>query len=573
MSKRNGVTRFSAVPANVDIQRSRFDRSSSLKTSLSAGKLVPFYLDEVLPGDTFEMKTNYLARMSTPLTPVMDTAFLDMYYFFVPMRLIWDHWKQFNGESDDAWTSNVEYTIPGFKPTKHADSYSLADYFGLPAGQGYGSNVSTHKINILPLRAYQLIWNEWFRDQNTQDPVLINKGDTVSVKEERDFLYAVGNNGHLLPMNKKHDYFTSCLPAPQKGEAVQFGDDFSPVGARFVSHDLDDFMSALRFNTPGIAYNSDLLGRFLGPDNVIYTGAKGPGLTGGGMNWAMSTRNWTYDINDQKVENYPMVPSNLWADTRGLSFTVNQLRQAFAVQRMYERDARSGTRYREFVKAHFGVTIPDATVQVPEYLGGECVPLTVNQVVQMSGTTPDVETPLGNTGAFSKTVGRNASFTKSFTEHGYIIGVMGVRTMHTYQQGINRLWSRQSRLDFYLPVLANLGEMPVYTKEIYSSDDIPTDDVFGYQEAWADYRYKPSLVTGAMRSTAPDSLDIWHYADYFQDAPVLSDGFIKETTKNIDRTLVVQSDISHQVFIDFYFDLQCVRPMPLYSVPGLIDHH
>lgn len=287
-----------------------------------------------------------------------------------------------------------------------------------------------------------------------------------------------------------------------------------------------------------------------------------------------ASRSLSETPNSDWSDYWNLVPANLYADgSLASSVSVNTLRQAFAVQRLYERDARSGSRYREMIKAHFGVTIPDSTVQVPEYLGGECVPLTVNQVVQMSNTA-DQDQPLGNTGAFSKTVGRNSSFTKSFTEHGYVIGVAGIRTMHTYQQGISRLWTRKNRFDFYLPVLANIGEMPVFDREIYATPDANKNDtIFGYQEPWADYRFKQNSVTGTMRSNVAGSLDIWHYADDYNAPPILSDEWIRETPDNINRTLAVSSDVSDQVFIDFYFNCQCVRPMPLYSIPGLIDHH
>ena len=584
MSKRNSVSRFSAVPANVDIQRSKFDRSSSLKTSLNAGKLVPFYVDEVLPGDTFDMKTSYVARMSTPLTPVMDTAFLDMYYFFVPMRLLWDHWKAFNGESESAWYDpDVEYTIPAWDRMREV-SYSIdpepgsvADYMGIPVGNGV--DTMNYSFNILPFRAYQLIWNNWFRDQNLQDEVLVNKDDVVSADEWRRF----AQKNYILPINKKHDYFTSCLPSPQKGNSVNIDlGGVVPVYSLNRVYDIPEswydrngnyFASdTIRFGTSAVGFSPeendflsfrDVLGKISYDRN--YKDGQEPIL-----DTYAAVDEQTVSSDGGSNADRSMNPVNLYADLRQAACTVNDLRKAFAIQRLFERDARSGTRYREFLKAHFGVTIPDNTVQIPEYLGGECVPLTTNQVVM---TANAANKPLGTTGAFSKTVGQNGSFVKSFTEHGYLIGVMGIRTKHTYQQGINKLWSRKSRFDFYLPVLANLGELPVYTKEIYASDDVSVDNVFGYQEAWAEYRYKPSLCTGEMRSGVSNTLDIWHYADNYSERPYLSDEWIRETPLNIDRTLAVSADVAHQVYIDFYFDLQCVRPMPLYSIPGLIDHH
>lgn len=550
---RNSESRFAMNPTNIDISRSRFDRNCTVKLSFNAGDIVPFYVDEVLPGDTFQIDTSKVVRMPSLITPVMDNIYLDTYYFFVPNRLCWEHWRQLNGENtESAWLPTTEYNVPQI--TSPADTGwsigTIADYFGIPTG------VAGLSVNALPFRAYALIMNEWFRDENLTDPLVIPTGDaTVAGVNTGNYLTDVAKGGLPFKAAKYHDYFTSCLPSPQKGpdvtiQAVSAGP--YPVRATnaFVSG-LDLKSSPLSFNRYNVSPGSYEL--FMTGDSGDVTSHVGP----------VPLTPVTGDL----------IPSNLWAfpsDDLQVA-TINQLRMAFQVQKLYEKDARGGTRYIEILKSHFGVTSPDARLQRPEYLGGNRIPLTINQVLQQSGTTET--SPQGTPTGQSLTTDVHSDFTKSFVEHGFVIGLLVARYDHTYQQGLERMWSRKDRFDYYWPVFANIGEQAVLNKEIYAQGTAVDDEVFGYQEAWADYRYKPSRVCGEMRSQYAQSLDIWHLGDDYDELPKLSDEWIREDPAPIDRVIAVSSAVSHQFFADIYVQNRTTRPMPLYSVPGLIDHH
>lgn len=554
---RNMDSRF-AINPQVNISRSKFNRDCSVKTSFNVGQLIPFYFDEVLPGDTFQMRTSLVCRMQPLVTAPMDNVYLDFYYFFVPNRLVWDHWRELNGENtESAWIPKTEYQVPQITaPTGGWQIGTIADYFGIPTG------VSGLSISALPFRAYSLIVNEWFRDQNLKDPLETPKDDaTVVGVNTGNYITDCAKGGLPFVAAKLHDYFTSCLPAPQKGPDVLIGSasSASPVTTG-NSHVVPDVpLSFHVWNKSGSNLTSDNRLSLVGivPSSGIPTGSDAH-VAGG------------YNIVTSGSTNVSVVPDNLWVSS-GATTSVNQLRMAFQLQKMYEKDARGGTRYQEMIKSHFGVTSPDARLQRPEYLGGERLPININQVIQNSATT-DVS-PQGNVAGYSVTSDSHGDFIRSFTEHGMIIGLCVARYEHTYQQGLSKFWSKKSRTDFYLPVLANIGEQPVLNKEIYAQGTAVDDEVFGYQEAWADYRYKPSIVTGEMRSNHNKSLDSWHFADDYDALPHLSSDWINEDQKPVDRALAVQSTVSNQLFADFFVQNETTRPMPVYSIPGLIDHH
>jgi len=521
---------FAMVP-KAEIPRSSFDTQYAHKTTFDGGYLVPIYCDEVLPGDMHNVKATMFARLATPLFPVMDNLHLDTFFFFVPNRLVWTNWVKFMGEQQNPGDS-IDYVVPQI--TSSAGGYavgSIFDHFGLPtAGQITGSNTVTH--NALPLRAYNLIYNEWFRDENLQDSVVVNTGD--SGDDVSDYT--------LLRRGKRKDYFTGALPWPQKGDAVTL-----PLGTTAPVFSPYNQYTHLNSQEGDAGYH-----------NIT-------------LNYSPSTSTVF-----KKTTAVPSVDfdTNLYADlSAATSATINQLRQSFQIQRLLERDARGGTRYTELLRAHFGVTPQDYRLQRPEYIGGGSTYVNVNPIAQTSATAVSgSDTPLGNLAAMGTALAQGHGFTYHAQEHGYIIGLVNVRADLTYQQGLPRMWSRETRYDFYFPVFAHLGEQAVLNKEIYVTGTSTDDDVFGYQERWAEYRYKPSQITGLFRSTSAGTIDPWHYSQNFTTLPLLNDEFIVDTPP-IERTTAVGAAANGQQFLmDAFFDCKMARPMPMYSVPGLIDH-
>lgn len=528
---RNSENRFAENP-QVGVSRSRFQRNSDNKTTFNTGDLIPVYLDEVLPGDTHQVDVACVMRMATPIFPVMDNAFCDFYFFFVPNRLLWEHWKEFMGENKEtAWTPKTEYSVPQVTAPKGGwEEGTLADYLGLP------TKVENISVSALPGRAYGLIYNEWFRNQNVTQPTLVEVADATTTGKNDG---SATNDSAItlakpLKAAKVFDYYTGALPEPQKGEPISI-----PLG---------DSAKIFAYNENGKKYEgSQDLTNF----HVYNEDSKTEGLTAYPGNVMLGMLTLKTDLSSVT------------------SATINQLRQAFQIQKLLEKDARGGTRYREVLREHFGVITPDSRMQIPEYLGGYRLPINVSQVIQTSST--DSTSPQGNTAALSVTTMNKSMFTKSFTEHGFIMGLAVVRTDQTYQQGIERMWSRKGRYDYYWPVLANIGEQAILNKEIYAQGSAKDEEAFGYQEAWADYRYKPSKVTGLFRSNATQSLDSWHYAQDYNELPTLSTAWMEQNDTEMKRTLAVQNQ--PDFIADFYFMNKTTRCMPVYSIPGLIDHH
>lgn len=558
---RNNERHFNQIP-EMRASRTRFNRDQTILTTFDSGKLIPFYVDEVLPGDTFGVDTAAIIRMTTPKYPVFDDSFIDFYYFYCPNRILWDDFKQFMGEAETTpWMPTKTYKVPkivinGKKENPEPYEGSILDYMGVPT-----KVENRFSVNALPIRAYVKIWNEFFRDENVDNAATIKTdsndivyqdGNESDDKIDQILLKAV-NGGRCLPVNKFHDYFTSCLPyaqrgpevtLPMQGNATVYYGDYR-TGKTYTVKNLTEDLEWTTQENGTVSTNSSIwrAGGELGNDETparAIVAAKRAEV--GGI--------------------------NLIADLSTVSAaTINDLRKAVAVQQYYEALARGGSRYREQVKALWDVVISDKTVQVPEYLGGGRYHVNINQIVQTSGQQTNADTPIGETGAMSVTPINESSFTKSFEEHGFVIGVCCVRHNHSYQQGLERFWSRTDRLDYYVPQFANLGEQPVKKKEIMLTGTETDEETFGYQEAWADYRMKPNRVSGKMRSNATGTLDFWHYADNYDNVPTLSQAWMAEGKAEIARTLIVQDE--PQFFGAIRVANNTTRRMPLYSVPGL----
>jgi hypothetical protein len=549
----------------LDITRSRFKRRQDVKLTLNAGQLIPFYVDEVLPGDTFSIDQAAIIRMTTPIFPVMDNCYMDIYYFNVPCRILWKNFKRFMGENDTRpWAQTQEYTIPQVKVTGTAAKPapyegSILDYMGIPTKVSKGADTA-FSINALPMRAYAMIWQEWFRDQNVDNPAINSDADaTVNYTDDEtkgmdaatpDLEYILQNaytGGRPLPVNKYHDYFTSALPSPQKaGNPVSIPLSGNAAVYMYQDTTLQTKGTMNKKESLYLQGGSGAQSSFYNNNEALaILGAEAPGGT---------TSDAAY----------------LGADLASINAaTINQLRQAFQVQKYYEELARGGSRYREMIYSLFHTKISDKTVQIPEYLGGTRITINMSQVIQTSGTT--AESPQGNTAAVSVTPYNGSMFTKSFEEHGFVIGVCCIRHDHTYQQGLERMWSRKTNLDFYYPVFANLGEQAILKKELYLTGTDTDEQAFGYQEAWAEYRMKPNRISGKFRSNAKGTLDSWHYGDNYSETPNLSQAWMKEGDSEIQRTLAVDNE--PQFIMDTIIDNTSVRPMPMYSIPGLVDHH
>lgn len=574
---------FNDVPV-LRHSRSRFDLSHSVKTSANVGTLYPFELQEVYAGDTFKVHTATVSRLSSQfIRPVMDNLFLDVYYFFVPSRILYDKYPNVFGENtESAWANTQDYAVPQIPAGQAIPSKSVGDYLGLPVEVPLSTPVS-----VLPFRAFAKVYEDWFRDQNNVPPMHIQNGEVNVSEKPNSNAWAPGNyTGMCPPVAKFHDYFTSSLPSPQKGDAVTVPiTNGSPIpvsasGLVRVHGDTTNVSPTGRYAT-SIYYESPV-GYEVPPGSTFYAGVR---KASSGSNPALFSRIGQSDLSGSPVVLYP---TNLVADFSNQGsvdpsepfslnvpvgaqlgdVTVNDLRLAFQTQKMLERDARSGSRFVEYLASHFGVQAGDYRLQRSEFLGGRRTPISIHQVVQSTGSGDD-SSPLAEVGAYSLSNSRSR-FTKSFTEPGYVLGVFCIRQHHSYQQGVEKFWTRTKRTDFYDPVFSHIGEQPVMTTELYAEAN--KDSVFGYNEAWADLRYRPNRISGQMRSAATDSLDVWHFADNYLSAPTLNSQFVQETPAYVNRAIVVDSSAQDQFILDFWVQNIAYRVLPTYSVPSLVDH-
>lgn len=548
---------------HASIPRSKFIRGSSLKTTFNCGDLVPVYIDEVLPGDTRQISLQALSRLSTPLFPTMDNIILEFYAFFVPNRLVWDGWEELHGENKTgAW---VPAEAPALVPVFDSDSdaslgvplHSIGDYYGLPVGL----DIPSYPVSALPFRGYCLIYNEWFRDENLQAPLVLDTGNTEDGSVAGRLSYYPTSN--LYHVNKFHDYFTSALPEPLKGDSPLLPVELNKLIPVITDSSYVDFSGkpSLKFSGPELGSGG------LNTSNLALVN---------GLSEANTVNSvYGFPATNQQLSNVtPVVPANLWADPRGIGpinqTTISELRTLFQIQKLLERDARGGTRYVEMLKAHFGVDAGDYRLQRPEFLGHLRTLVGISSVPQTSSTNET--SPQGNLAAYSETYNHGLIVNKFFAEHGFIHIFAVARQVKTYQQGLEKFWSRRERFDFYYPELAHISEQPIKNKEIYALGADGNED-FGYQEAWAEYRYKPNRVSGQMRSGVTNSLDAWHYADIYSETPRLSADWITDNSAvNVNRTLAVDMSQDDQIRMDIRFDDIATRPMPVYSIPGLVDH-
>lgn len=568
--------RFSDAPA-MYMRRTKFDRSHVYKTTFDAGKLIPVFVDEVLPGDTTRMSVNYFARLATPIKPIMDNIYLDWFFFFVPNRLVWDHWQNFCFEQEDP-DDKTDYVIPTVTATGNSNNAyigSLWDYFGLPINTS--ENISD--INALPFRAVYLIWDEWFRDENLQKSVKIQKGDANEVldssRSSDQPSWVFSSDTHLVaglacpPRGKRHDYFTSALPWTQKGPGVSIGlagtasiVNPSPLSDYFLTSNSDQLAAVSAYG--GKASSSGGRRVTSGSGTITFRSSDSDWSSVGGFAGNASNQ---VDVHAYSGSNLLTKDSYVDLDTSSI-FTINSLRTAFQMQKFYERLARGGSRYTEVLRSFFGVVSPDARLQRPEFLGSFTKMVNVNPIAQTSAT--DDTSPQGNLSAYGVTASKFHGFTKSFVEHGYIIGFVCARADLTYQQGINKMWLRSTVYDFYWPTFAHLGEQAIELRELYAQGTADDKKVFGYQERYAEYRYKPSQITGKFRSSVVNgSLDKWHLSQFFNNAPTLNEEFITEKPP-IDRIVAVTSE--PQFLLDIGFRYTTIRPMPMFGTPGLVDH-